>query len=70
MFNKDDLFRDALRKQISLSTCFGENAGWGWHDDEKCWNGPDYTPILDDDIADNQHFDKCYQAQILQYHLQ
>ena len=26
------------------------------------WNGPEYAPILDDEIADNGHFEECHRA--------
>ena len=51
LLNKDDLFKDALRKQIPLSTCFS------WADG---WNGPEYNPTQNDDIADKRHFEACY----------
>jgi len=58
--NKDDLFREKLKLQIPLSTCFSRNVQW----DGKQWDGPDYQPITGDDVADKQHYDECYEAAI------
>eukprot|EP01083_Nonionella_stella_P065273 170891_1 len=58
--NKDDLFREKLRLQIPLSTCFSKEVGW----EEKQWDGPNYKPIVGDVAADKQHYDECYEAAI------
>merc|ERR1719361_2767230 len=58
--NKDDLFREKLKLQIPLSTCFARNVQWNG----KIWDGPDYSPIVGDDISDKQHYDECYEAAI------
>ena len=58
--NKDDLFREKLKLQIPLSTCFSEQVEWKG----KQWEGPDYKPIVGDDAADKQHYDECYEAAI------
>merc|ERR1712228_351137 len=56
--NKDDLFKEKLKEPISLSECFSEEKGWNG----TIWNGPDYSPIHDDEAANKQHFDECYNA--------
>lgn len=58
--NKDDLFKEKLKKQISLSHCFSKDNHW--EGDE--WTGPDYSPISSDAVADKQHFDECYNAAV------
>eukprot|EP01084_Bolivina_argentea_P288640 495461_1 len=58
--NKNDLFRQKLKSQISLSVCFDSDVGWNG----KQWNGPNYKPIVDDPIADKKHFENCYEAAI------
>eukprot|EP01083_Nonionella_stella_P026445 72804_1 len=58
--NRDDLFREKLRQQISLSVCFSASVGWKGTE----WDGPDYTPIVDYDYDDKQHYDECYAAAI------
>jgi len=61
--NKDDLFREKLKLQIPLSTCFSEQVGWVGPG-KKQWEGPDYKPVTNDDAADKQHYDECYEAAI------
>eukprot|EP01083_Nonionella_stella_P050312 133838_1 len=58
--NRDDLFREKLTQQISLSVCFSASVGWKGTE----WEGPDYTPIVDYDYEDKQHYDECYAAAI------
>jgi len=58
--NKDDLFRDKLRAQISLSECFSTEARWNGLQ----WQGPDYVANASDEVEDKNNFDVCYQAAI------
>eukprot|EP01083_Nonionella_stella_P100388 283113_1 len=58
--NRDDLFREKLTQQISLSVCFSASVGWKGTE----WEGPDYTPIVDYDYEDKQHYDECYAVAI------
>jgi len=55
--NKDDLFREQLTEEISLSKCFSIEAGWranGPH-----WTGTDFHKK--DNLEENQqHFLYCY----------
>eukprot|EP01084_Bolivina_argentea_P041842 77238_1 len=50
LLNKCDLFKDLLKKGVSLSKCFSD------------WNGPDYEGKYDD--SDNDEFDMCYQSAV------
>lgn len=60
-FNKDDLFREKLRSQVSLSHCFSKEKNWPGEE----WTGPDYRPVDDDDVVeDKKNFDECYDAAV------
>merc|ERR1712102_239959 len=58
--NKDDLFREKLRAQVSVSTCFSKAKLWPG----KEWDGPDYVPIQGNEAADKRNFDESYEAAI------
>jgi len=58
--NKDDLFREKLKSQISLSACFSPAARWNGTP----WEGPDYVSNGNDDADDKNNFDVCYAAAI------
>ena len=58
--NKDDLFREKLRLQISLRSCFSKESNWIGEE----WYGPDYTPIKENETKDKQHYDECYEAAV------
>jgi len=54
--NKDDLFREKLQSEISLSECFSAQARWTGTP----WQGADYHATGNDDAANKKNFDECY----------
>ena len=59
LLTKDDLFKELLRAEISLSECFSPEKGWN----KTPWPGEyDYHPIVDDEIKDQQHFRECHEV--------
>jgi hypothetical protein len=55
--NKDDLFKQQLRDEISLSTCFYD----GWRPQGPVWKGNNYKKIINDESKDMIHFGECYE---------
>jgi len=55
--NKDDLFKEKLKSEISLSECFSPEKNWK----NKVWDKSyDYVPVRDDELADGQRFVDCH----------